>query len=89
MCYTKVSFVLRVDDENTTKLQSVENKLSEKINNIEAKLLHLNNAVKETHITDRLQESTSTEGNIHTNHMEKAEILLQILVSIQALLYQL
>ena len=30
MCYTKVSFVLRVDDENTTKLQSVENKLSEK-----------------------------------------------------------
>ena len=60
-----------------------------KNNNIEAKLLHLNNAVKETHITDRLQESTSTEGNIHTNHMEKAEILFQILVSIQALLYQL
>ena len=44
-----------------TKLQSVENKLSEKINNIEAKLLDLHNAVKETHITDRLQESTSTE----------------------------
>ena len=27
MCYTKVSFALRVEDENTTKLQSVENKL--------------------------------------------------------------
>ena len=61
MCYTKVSFALRVEDENTTKLQSVENKLSEKINNIEAKLLDLHNAVKETHITDRLQESTSIE----------------------------
>ena len=52
MCYTKVSFALRVEDENTTKLQSVENKLSEKINNIEAKLLELHNAVKNTHITD-------------------------------------
>ena len=51
MCYTKVSFALRVEDENTTKLQSVENKFSEKINNIEAncKLLELHNAVKDTH----------------------------------------
>ena len=39
MCYAKVSFALRVEDENTTKLQSVENKLSDKINNIKAKLL--------------------------------------------------
>ena len=31
MCYTKVSFALRVEDENTTKLLSVENKLSEKL----------------------------------------------------------
>ena len=61
MCYTKVSFALRVEDENTNKLQSVENKLSEKINNIKAKLLDLHNAVKETHITDCPQESTSTE----------------------------
>ena len=47
LCYTKVSFALRVEDENTTKLQSVENKLSEKSNNIEAKLLELYNAVKD------------------------------------------
>ena len=62
MCYTKVSFALRVEDENTTKLQSVDNKLSEKINNLSQKITNIEAKLQDYHKSVLRNCDTAEEG---------------------------